>query len=238
MAITKLVSGAVKFLPVAAKAADKIVPIAEKAVDKFHEHRRDLVDLSVMVELGIEEAKAHLEKKGFVVHPVLLPPQDKYKNVVSDTVLSISPKKAKAHAGTLVKLYYVDQNTVDKSRKTSELINVVGMPLEKATDILEGLKLNVVAALAAPKKEYAEKKIDQVLEMKPAPSALLKNVKKGTVIALKYIDEVALEESQELQRAHQEKILARSEKLNERLIQVKKLIERKEPQVKKGGKKE
>lgn len=214
--------------PVVSEVAASVAPIAERAVDHFHEKKRETMDLSDVIDLPVEKAVSYLEGKGFVVHPVLLPPHSKHRRDRPDTVIDVVPKKAKRDAEILVKLYYIDNESIEKSHQMVELVNVVGMTLDRATDILEGLTLHVAAFTAPAKREYAQLQAEQVVAMKPAPSLFVKNVKKGSAVQLQYIDEATLEESRSLQLSYQEKIVERNEKVSRPLIRAKEWVVRKD----------
>lgn len=213
--------------PVVTEVVTSVAPVAERALDRFHEKKRETVDLSNVIDLPVEKAVSYLEDKGFVVHPVLLPPHSKHRRDRPDIVIDVVPKKAKRDAQILVKLYYIDKETLEQSHQMVELVNVVGMTLDRATSILEGRTFHVATLIAPAKKEYAQLQAEQVVAMKPAPSPFIKNVKKGSVVQLHYIDEPTLEKSRWLQLMHQEKILARNEKVSAPLLRVKKWVERK-----------
>ncbi|EKS22199.1 hypothetical protein HMPREF9318_00397 [Streptococcus urinalis FB127-CNA-2] len=87
------------------KTIDNTRPIIEKHMDQRHEKQMNLVKLDDVVNLPVDEAKAHLETLGFVVSRILVKPEAKYHNAQLNEVVRMSPTSSKEPKGSLVKLY-------------------------------------------------------------------------------------------------------------------------------------
>lgn len=192
-----------------------------KALDQHLDKQKDLIEVPNVIELKVPEAKAYLEKLGFVVHTILDKPKNKYKDLFDNQVVNMVPKSGKAKQGSLIKLYFVNQRVINSSRKKGELPNVVGMPLEGAVLLLEEAGFVVALVLLSPKKEHVKWQIGQVIKMTPAPNLASKHVKKGNIIRLSYVDEVVMQESKELLQDHRQKLIKQGDKISGTLIKAK-----------------
>lgn len=192
-----------------------------KAVDQHLDSRKELIEVPNVIELKVSEAKAYLEKIGFEVHVILDKPKNKYKDLSENQVVNMIPKSGKVKQGSLIKLYFVNQGVINSSRKTRELPNVVGMPLERAVLLLEEAGFLVAPVLMMPKKENVKKQVGQVIKMTPTPSLTSKHFKKGNIIRLNYVDEAVMQESKELLQAHRQKLIKQSDRISGTLIKAK-----------------
>lgn len=72
-----------------------------------------------VINLPVDQAQAHLEQLGFVVATIPAKPHKKWLHSNLNEVVAMSPKSGKYKIGSLIKLYYI---TVDVLEKKSRLI--------------------------------------------------------------------------------------------------------------------
>lgn len=209
------------------KIAEPAGRMIEQAVDRHFANQKMMIEVPDLRELKLQEAKEYLERLGFTVHPVLQAPHSKYKNKMSDTVVAMSPKAGKIKPNTLFKLYYVNQDVIRDSHKTIDLPDVVGMSLANASRLLESIGLIPVPILLTPRKEHAGRKTGTVLRMSPTPTVLSKQVKRGSVIKLRYLDDGTLEQSRTLRQTQRQKLARRNEQLAESIDKTKRVFQKK-----------
>lgn len=199
-------------------------PYVKEAVDRHQESRKDRVFVPDVLDLKLTDARNYLEKEGFVVHSILARPQNKYQDLAADTVVSTSPRSGKVKAGSLIKLYYVNEEIINESRTMVTLPQVINKPLSKASAMLLASGFEVEQELLPAHKKYGDKKSEHVIEMRPAPSVVLKQVKKGSTIVLKYLDDEILEESKQLMESAKERMTKRNERVRSTVGNLKKTI--------------
>ncbi|MEX2805533.1 PASTA domain-containing protein [Streptococcus sp. H31] len=95
------------------RAVDNTRPIIEKELDRHHERQEAYKEIDNVLHLNVEEAKKHLENQGFTVSMIPATPQIKYAKFLPNQVVSMYPKKKKAKLGSLIKLYYLDQASLN-----------------------------------------------------------------------------------------------------------------------------
>lgn len=209
------------------KVTDSTIPIIDKAIDRHHERQNSLLRLDNLIHMNVNEAKEHLEKQGFVVSTILAKPSKAYQNCHLDEVVAMSPKSGKLPAGSLVKLYYVNQEILEQSQRELVLPDVLGIPVAEAQEILTTQGFQVVLQVLAAKKELAQAQADTVLTMSPKPNMLPQAVRTGSLVKLGYLDEEGLLASQDLAQADKERQLQRQQKIKDSLNQVGQLFNKK-----------
>lgn len=158
-----------------------------RAVDDYVDGRKQLVGFGDVVDIDVNSAKQYLEQLGFSVHLVAAKPHKKLADRQPGTVVGLSPKKRQLKPGSLIKLYYVDEAIIHDSDYLVELPNVIGLPLTAAIRVLQEAGLRPIAGLAPAKKKYLTAAVDTVLDMKPAPTLMSKNIKRDSLIKLFYL---------------------------------------------------
>lgn len=98
------------------KTIENARPIIEKQLDRRHDLKSSLVQLDDVVHLNIDDAKNIIEKKGLHTVAILSHPNIKYINYEKHQVVKMVPKSGKYPKDTLVKLYYVNDTTLSKSK--------------------------------------------------------------------------------------------------------------------------
>jgi len=123
------------------KGIDNTRPIVEKYMDQRHQRHENLRKVDDVLNLPLDEAKAHLEKSGFVVASIPAKADKKWIDSRLNEVVIMSPKSSKQPLGSLVKLYYVTIDTLEKSQaiKDSETLRHVEFN-QKIADSFDHLK--------------------------------------------------------------------------------------------------
>ena len=119
------------------KTIDNTRPIIEKELERHHNYKNSFIHLDNVVHLDVSDAKNHLEKQGFIVREILATPLAKYTNAAPRQVVNMVPKTKKAKAGSLIKLYYLNETAInasiilakDKSTKTEQFGQKVNQSL-------------------------------------------------------------------------------------------------------------
>ncbi|VGU29008.1 PnkB-like serine/threonine kinase protein [Streptococcus pyogenes] len=101
------------------KTIDNSRPIIEKRMEQKHEKEMQLRTIDDVINLPVDQAQAHLEQLGFVVATIPAKPHKKWLHSNLNEVVAMSPKSGKYKIGSLIKLYYI---TVDVLEKKSRLI--------------------------------------------------------------------------------------------------------------------
>lgn len=78
------------------------------------------INLSQLKGIPISEVQNLLNTEGIKSIALPIAPDKRYADIALNTVVATDPKATAVTAGSLVKLYYLDQETLDKSRSLSE----------------------------------------------------------------------------------------------------------------------
>lgn len=123
------------------KGLDNGRPIVEKYMDQKQAREEKLKSLDNVINLPVEEARQHLEKQGFVVATIPVRPDKKWLKASLDEVVIMSPRSGKLPVGSLVKLYYVTYDVLEKSQEILEQDNLKKVERnQKIADTLETVK--------------------------------------------------------------------------------------------------
>lgn len=99
------------------KAMDNGRPIIEKHMEQRQEKKKSLVKIDNVIDLPIDEARTFLESKGFIVSTILAKPNKKLSQSRPNEVVKMFPKPGKQSKGSLVKLFYVNDDIIETSRE-------------------------------------------------------------------------------------------------------------------------
>ena len=188
---------------VAEKIVDAAVPLVDKAMDRHHAHKQSLLKLPDVRDMQAEEAKSYLENLGFQVVLLLAKPSRKWSRERPGEVVAMKPASGQHLPGSLVKLYYMTPEVLEASQQAQDLMNVLGLDLSQAQQILEQAGFHVSTLPLKGSKTLAHKAPNQVLSMEPRPNLLTKS-KKGSLIKLYYLDEEGILTSQALLKQDKE----------------------------------
>lgn len=123
------------------KGLDNGRPIVEKYMDQKQAREEKLKSLDNVINLPVEEARQHLEKQGFVVATIPVRPDKKWLKASLDEVVIMSPRSGKLPVGSLVKLYYVTYDVLEKSQEILDQDNLKKVERnQKISDTLETVK--------------------------------------------------------------------------------------------------
>lgn len=178
-------------------------PIVDKALDRQHEKNLSQVQVPNVIDLDAEEAKRHLEELGFRVTLTLVKPNKKYRQETTrdNEVVDMIPKSGRLDKGSLIKLYYINQEIIDASNQEVAIPNLIGLTIPEAREHLQELGFKPAMEILTADPKYAKQKVNVVIDMEPKANLFTTTAVKGSLIKLKYLDEEALEQS--LQSASQ-----------------------------------
>ena len=176
------------------------VPILDKALDRQHEKNLSQIQVPNVIDLDVEEAKRHLEETGFRVTLTLVKPNKKYRQETTrdNEVVDMIPKAGKFDKGSLVKLYYINQEIIDASNLEVTIPNLIGLTIPEAREHLQEVGFKPAMEILTADAKYAKQKINVVIDMEPKANLFTTTAVKGILIKLKYLDEETLEQSLQL----------------------------------------
>lgn len=123
------------------KGMDNTRPIIEKYMDQRQARQERLRTVDDVINLPLDQAKEHLEKQGFVVASIPAKPDKKWLTASINEVVSMSPRTGRHRLGSLVKLYYVTTEVLEKSQSLLEQDNLKKVERnQKIADTLETVK--------------------------------------------------------------------------------------------------
>lgn len=123
------------------KGMDNTRPIIEKYMDQRQAHQESLRTVDDVINLPLDQAKEHLEKQGFVVASIPAKPDEKWLTASINEVVSMSPRAGRHRLGSLVKLYYVTIEVLEKSQSLLDQDNLKKVERnQKIADTLETVK--------------------------------------------------------------------------------------------------
>lgn len=123
------------------KGMENTRPIVEKYMDQRHQRQENLRRLDDVVNIPVDDAKAHIEKQGFIVTTIPARADKNYADFNLNEVITMSPKSGKYPQGSLVKLYFADVNMLEKSQelKDKDTLRTVEFN-QKVADTIENIK--------------------------------------------------------------------------------------------------
>ena len=175
-------------------------PIVDKALDRQHEKNLSQIQVPNVIDLDAEEAKRHLEEIGFRVTLTLVKPNKKYRQETTrdNEVVAMIPKAGKFDKGSLIKLYYINQEIIDASNQEVTIPNLIGLTIPEAREHLQEVGFKPAMEILTADAKYAKQKINVVIDMEPKANLFTATAVKGSLIKLKYLDEETLEQSLQL----------------------------------------
>ncbi|HFU3863001.1 TPA: PASTA domain-containing protein [Streptococcus suis] len=166
-------------------------PIVDKALDRQHEKNLSQIQVSNVIDLDVEEAKRHLEEIGFRITLTLVKPNKKYRQETTrdNEVVDMIPKAGKFDKGSLIKLYYINQEIIDASNQEVTIPNLIGLTIPEAREHLQEVGFKPAMEILTADAKYAKQKINVVIDMEPKANLFTTTAVKGSLIKLKYLDE-------------------------------------------------
>ena len=179
------------------KTIEKAAPIIDKELESRRENRKLYRDIPKVLELDVNRGKEILEEVGFVTEVLLAKPAKKYQDKRSGEIVGLSLKGKTAKLGTLIKVYYVDEQVIADSRKRA-LPNLLGMQVEEAKELLLAEDLQPILKVIPPHKKYALLQPGTIVDANPKLDLFHKVVAPGTRVQLFYVNEQTILQSQQL----------------------------------------
>ena len=163
-------------------------PIVDKALDRQHEKNLSQIQVPNVIDLDAEEAKRHLEEIGFRVTLTLVKPNKKYRQETTrdNEVVDMIPKAGKFDKGSLIKLYYINQEIIDASNQEVTIPNFIGLTIPEAREHLQEVGFKPAMEILTADAKYAKQKINVVIDMEPKANLFTTTAVKGSLIKLKY----------------------------------------------------
>ena len=163
-------------------------PIVDKALDRQHEKNLSQIQVPNVIDLDAEEAKRHLEEIGFRVTLTLVKPKKKYRQETTrdNEVVAMIPKAGKFDKGSLIKLYYINQEIIDASNQEVTIPNLIGLTIPEAREHLQEVGFKPAMEILTADAKYAKQKINVVIDMEPKANLFTTTAVKGSLIKLKY----------------------------------------------------
>ncbi|OHY30439.1 hypothetical protein BI362_03995 [Streptococcus parauberis] len=123
------------------KGMENTRPIVEKYMDQRHQRQENLRRLDDVVNISLDDAKAHIEKQGFIVATIPARPDKHHADCKLNEVITMSPKSGKYPQGSLVKLYFADLNMLEKSQELRDKDTLRSVEFnQKVADAIENVK--------------------------------------------------------------------------------------------------
>lgn len=116
-AFGKLISIIPDTTEIIGKTIDNTRPIIEKHMEQKHEKNMQMTHLDDVINLPVDKAQSHLEQLGFVVATLPVKPHKKWLSASLDEVVQMSLRPGKHKKGSLVKLYYITMDVLDRSQE-------------------------------------------------------------------------------------------------------------------------
>ena len=96
------------------------------------------------------------------------------------------PKAGKFDKGSLIKLYYINQEIIDASNQEVTIPNLIGLTIPEARDHLQEVGFKPAMEILTADAKYAKQKINVVIDMEPKANLFTTTAVKGSLIKLKY----------------------------------------------------
>ena len=133
-------------------------PILDKALDRQHEKNLSQIQVPNVSDLDVEKAKRHLEEISFRVTLTLVKPNKKYrqKTTRDNEVVDMIPKAGKFDKGSLIKLYYINQEIIDASNQEVTIPNFIGLTIPEAREHLQEVSFKPAMEILTADAKYAK----------------------------------------------------------------------------------
>ncbi|WP_169727702.1 PASTA domain-containing protein [Acetobacterium malicum] len=208
------------------KAAVKVIApsalvLIEKTGTEFIEKQKNLIKIPDLKDVYIDEALRVLKDElNLIPTSAIANPNLAYVDESENEVMYSEPRfGSRVNPGTAVKVYYLTQEVIDKSKKLLETVvrefkvpRIIGANLYEAREDLERLGLKVAAKLEKPSLKFVSKEDGQVTRVTyPNDQKIGSKLKTGERIVLYYVNEEIILKSRSIK---DKKDKERSEILN------------------------
>lgn len=190
---------------VAKQIAPDVLDLGVKIGVEIIEHQKSLIKIPDLKDILIDEALRILKDElNLSPTSVIAKPSVAYADESENEVMYSEPKFGmRVNPKTTVKVYYLTQEVIDKSKKLLECAvqefrvpEVIGVNIYEAREDLEGLGLKVTEKLENPSLAFVNKEDGQVTRVTyPNDHKIGSKLKTGDRVSLYYVDEEVILES-------------------------------------------
>lgn len=181
-----------------------IMNLGAKVGVELLEKQKSLVRLPDLKDVHIEEALRILNQLSLITTSIIAKPSIAYADESENEVVHSEPRfGSRVNPGTAVKVYYLTQEVIDKSKHLLDSVPkhfkvpvVIGLNVYEAREELEGLGLKVTEKLEKPSIKFANKEDGQVTRVtSPNDHKIGLKLKTGDRVVLYYVDEEVILQS-------------------------------------------
>lgn len=205
-----LIKGGIKALQIGGKAVVEIVSpdilnFGAKVGTEIIEKQKNLVKIPDLKDVHIDEALRVLKDQlNLIPTPAIANPSISFAYESENDVVYSEPRfGCRVNPKTTVKVYYLTQEVIDKSKELLEnevqefkLPKVIGLNLYEAREDLEALGLKITEKLEKPSLNYYDKEDGQVTRVTyPNDEKIGSKCKTGHRVWLYYVNEEVIFES-------------------------------------------
>lgn len=205
--------------------APGVVDLGLKIGNEFIDWKKTLVKIPDLRDVHIDEATRVLKDDlKLVPTPAIANPSLAYANESESEVMYAKPRfGSRVSPGTAVKIYYLTQEVIDKSKellgseiKEFKVPEIIGLNVYEAREDLEGLGLKVAEKLEKPNVKLLECEDGQVTRVTyPNDKKIGSKLKTGERIWLYYVDEEVILASKAIKDEKDHKKQENIEKVNQ-----------------------
>jgi len=189
---------------VAKQISPEVLNLGAKIGTDFIEKQKNLIKIPDLKDVHIDEALRVLEEQNLIPTSAIANPSIAYADENENEVMYSEPRfGSKVDPKTTVKLYYLTQEVIDKSRKLLgnvvkefKVPNVIGLNVYVAREDLEGLGLKVTEKLEKPSLAFIGKEDWQVTRLAYHDNHKIgTKLKTGERVLLYYVSEKVILDS-------------------------------------------
>lgn len=190
---------------VAKQFAPDVLNLGAKIGVEIIEKQKKLIKIPDLKDVHIDEALRILKDElNLTPTPAIANPSIAYADESENDVMYSEPKfGSRVNPGTTVKVYYLTQEVIDKSKdllgkevQEFKVPRVIGLNIYEAREDLEGLGLKVSEKLETPNLKFVDKEDGQVTRVTyPDNQKIGSKFKTGDRVWLYYVNEEVILES-------------------------------------------
>lgn len=176
-----------------------------KIGNEFMDHQKNLVKIPNLKDVHIAEALRVLsDELNLTATSAIAKPSLRYANESENEVMYSEPRfGSRVNPRTMVKVYYLTQEVIDKSKELLEIKvqefkvpGVIGLNIHEAREDLEDLGLKVTEKLEKPSLRFVDKEAGQVTRTTNSNNRKIDSkIKTGNRVLLYYVNEEVILES-------------------------------------------
>lgn len=182
-----------------------VVNLGAKIGSELIEKQKSLIKIPDLKDVHLDEALRILrDELNLIPTSIIADPNIAYADESENEVMYAEPRfGSKVDPRTTVKIYYLTQEVIEKSKKLLETViqefkvpEVIGLDIFEAREDLEALGLKVTEKLEKPDLKYASKEDGQVIRITlPNEHKIGSKLKTGDRVWLYYVNEEIISES-------------------------------------------